>query len=201
MISFKCLMRWQLTGALSNIIAVCMLFGLSTTFALADNMAPDGFKAEHFSADGYRIDRYRSPTPKTVAGASSITTAQLQQLLKTQPSTLLVNTLPVSFQHGVFITKGNEQQVPGSIWLPNVGRGDAAPMWLTYFEHNLARQTKGNKHTPVVLYCAADCWMSWNATKRAASLGYTQLYWYRNGVDGWEEAGLALELSVPQPIN
>jgi PQQ-dependent catabolism-associated CXXCW motif protein len=53
---------------------------------------------------------------------------------------------------------------------------------------------------PIVIYCLADCWMSWNAVKRAASYGYTKLYWYRDGTDGWSDAGLPVEPAreIPQ---
>ncbi|MEA1648849.1 hypothetical protein UAJ10_07440 [Nitrospirillum sp. BR 11164] len=34
--------------------------------------------------------------------------------------------------------------------------------------------------------------MSWNATKRAAGYGYTNVAWYPDGVDGWRAAGLPL---------
>ena len=39
---------------------------------------------------------------------------------------------------------------------------------------------------PIVFYCLADCWMSWNAS--AVGWGYTNLYWYRDGIDAWEAA-------------
>ena len=39
--------------------------------------------------------------------------------------------------------------------------------------------------------------MSWNAVKRAASFGYTRLYWYRDGTDGWEAAQLPLAEATP----
>jgi rhodanese-related sulfurtransferase len=31
--------------------------------------------------------------------------------------------------------------------------------------------------------------MSWNAAKRALSYGYTHVFWYRDGSDGWQEIG------------
>jgi len=51
----------------------------------------------------------------------------------------------------------------------------------------------------VVFYCFADCWMGWNATKRAASWGFTRLYWYRDGIDGWEAAKLPVAEAEPVP--
>ena len=63
----------------------------------------------------------------------------------------------------------------------------------------LERLTGGSKAKPVLFYCLQDCWMSWNAVKRAASWGYTNLYWYRDGVDGWREADLELIEARPEP--
>jgi rhodanese-related sulfurtransferase len=41
--------------------------------------------------------------------------------------------------------------------------------------------------------------MSWNAAKRAVSLGYTAVAWYPDGTDGWREAGLPLSEATPAP--
>lgn len=40
--------------------------------------------------------------------------------------------------------------------------------------------------------------LSWNAVKRANALGYTQLYWYRDGLDAWEAAGLPAHPAAPE---
>jgi rhodanese-related sulfurtransferase len=41
--------------------------------------------------------------------------------------------------------------------------------------------------------------MSWNAAKRAAALGYTQVDWYSDATDGWAARDLPLELREPVP--
>ena len=38
---------------------------------------------------------------------------------------------------------------------------------------------------PVLFFCLQDCWMSWNAAKRALGLGYETVYWLPEGTDGW----------------
>jgi len=53
-----------------------------------------------FSADGYRLDRYRSPTPASVDGARTIDTAALQQLLASEPQTLLIDVFRRPWLHG-----------------------------------------------------------------------------------------------------
>jgi PQQ-dependent catabolism-associated CXXCW motif protein len=48
-----------------------------------------------------------------------------------------------------------------------------------------------------VVYCLKDCWMSWNAAKRALAMGYTNVAWYPDGTDGWASADLPLEQATP----
>jgi PQQ-dependent catabolism-associated CXXCW motif protein len=52
----------------------------------------------------------------------------------------------------------------------------------------LACAPGGNNETLLVIYCQADCWMSWNAAKQALSYGYTNVAWYPEGTDGWQRA-------------
>ena len=49
----------------------------------------------------------------------------------------------------------------------------------------------------LAIYCLAQCWMSWNAAKRAIEYGYRSVYWYRDGTDGWQELGYPL-VDVPK---
>ena len=43
-----------------------------------------------FSADGYRISLYRSPTPNQVTGATIVDTPALQALLSQTPTPVLI---------------------------------------------------------------------------------------------------------------
>ena len=90
--------------------------------------------------------------------------------------------------------------IPESVWLANVGFGALAPEVESYFRSNLARLTKDRKGTSLLFYCLADCWMSWNAAKRALEFGYTAVYWYPEGTDGWPAAGGELERNEPVPM-
>ncbi len=89
--------------------------------------------------------------------------------------------------------------IPGSVWLPETGYGELAPQMQRYFEQGLARATANNKTKPLVFYCLANCWMSWNTAKRALTLGYTHVYWYPDGTDGWAQAEHPLEPRQPEP--
>jgi len=87
--------------------------------------------------------------------------------------------------------------IPGSLWLPDTGYGALAAPTETYLRKGLARVTKGDRSKLVVIYCLADCWMSWNAAKRALAMGYANIAWYPAGTDGWSAAGLPLQKAAP----
>ena len=63
---------------------------------------------------------------------------------------------------------------------------------MSYFRTRLERLTKGKRDAPLVFFCLRDCWMSWNAAKRAVEAGYTNVMWFRDGTDGWQELGYPL---------
>jgi hypothetical protein len=48
-------------------------------------------------------------------------------------------------------------------------------------------------------YCLADCWMSWNAAKRALSLGYSNVAWYREGNRRLARRRPSAEEAAPEP--
>ena len=68
-----------------------------------------------------------------------------------------------------------------------------------YLRRGLAQASRGDKAALLVIYCLADCWMSWNAAKRALAYGYSNIAWYPDGTDGWERAALPTEEAQPQP--
>ena len=64
--------------------------------------------------------------------------------------------------------------IPGSIWLPNVGQGALTDEMARILQRDFGRElSESDKlERPMVFYCQANCWMSWNAAKRAIALGY-----------------------------
>ena len=90
------------------------------------------------------------------------------------------------------------ETIPGSVWLPDTGYGTLAAATEDYLRHGLARASGGNNAKLLVIYCQADCWMSWNAAKRALSYGYPNVAWYPEGTDGWLRANLPVAESQPE---
>jgi PQQ-dependent catabolism-associated CXXCW motif protein len=89
--------------------------------------------------------------------------------------------------------------VPGSVWLPDTGYGALAPPVEAYLRAGLKKATGGDRDRALVMYCQRNCWMSWNAAKRALSIGYANVIWYPDGTDGWSVAGLPLKAVTPEP--
>ncbi|MDH1560490.1 PQQ-dependent catabolism-associated CXXCW motif protein [Ectopseudomonas chengduensis] len=155
---------------------------------------------ELFDADGYRSSQYRSPTPSTLEGVQVLDTPALQKLLDERPDVQLVDVYRQLWRHDRFIEEEPHANIPGSLWLPNTGSGNLEALWLRYFTHYLDQASKGDLDKPFVFYCRPDCWPSWNAARRAHAMGYRQLYWYRDGIDSWEQAGLPLVPAQPAEL-
>ncbi|MEI9983141.1 MAG: PQQ-dependent catabolism-associated CXXCW motif protein [Aliidongia sp.] len=152
---------------------------------------------------GYRLDDYRAPVPNTVAGGKIVHTKGLRTLVR-RDGALPVDVLPAPRRpEGMRPDQPwmpvPRRDIPGSLWLPDVGRGALSPAVDRWFQDRLARATAGNKNRALVFYCLSQCWMSWNATKRAVQYGYRRAYWYPDGSDGWEKAGLPLAEARPEP--
>jgi PQQ-dependent catabolism-associated CXXCW motif protein len=147
--------------------------------------------------DGYRMDDYRAPTPETVAGGRVVHTDEVRRMVR-GGGAVLIDVLPAprrpdGMKPGMPWMPLPHSDLPGSIWLPDVGRGQISPAMEAWFRQRLATESGGDKGRILVFYCLADCWMSWNAAKRAVSYGYRQVYWYPDGTDGWQAAGETLE--------
>jgi PQQ-dependent catabolism-associated CXXCW motif protein len=182
--------------ALSFVCLITLILGSSP---MIQGATPDP-DTPLFNADGYRIKLYRSPTPQRIDGAQIVDTAQLQMLLEQNPEPVLIDVYRRQWLQGRFIEDEPHANLPGSHWLANTGDGELAQSWMEYFILSLRSLTDGQKDTPLVFYCRADCWLSWNAIKRANALGYSHLYWYRDGLDAWLAAGLPVEPAQPEPL-
>jgi PQQ-dependent catabolism-associated CXXCW motif protein len=153
--------------------------------------------------DGYHLEDYRAPTPMTLRGARVIGTEQAEKIWRSH-SASFVDVLPRAprprdLPEGTLWRDKPRANIPGSVWLPDTGYGELAPSMAGYFAKGLEKATHGDRARTLVLYCLADCWMSWNAARRALSLGYSDVAWYRDGTDGWLAAGLPLQDSSPEP--
>jgi PQQ-dependent catabolism-associated CXXCW motif protein len=152
---------------------------------------------------GYRTEDYRAPTPDTLEGARVVTTEEAEQIWKAGGA-IFIDVMPhaprpANLPPGTIWREKPRRNIPGSIWLPDTGYGALAPVTENYLRSSLARVTEGNQTKALVVYCLRDCWMSWNAAKRILAMGYVNVVWYPDGTDGWAEAHLPLQESIPEP--
>jgi PQQ-dependent catabolism-associated CXXCW motif protein len=153
--------------------------------------------------DEYRADNYRAPVPATLKGARVLTTAEAETIWRAG-SGVFIDVLPrppkpQNLPEGTVWREKPRLNIPGSIWLPDTGYGKLAAATEDYLRRGLERALGGDRNKLLVIYCQTDCWMSWNAAKRALSYGYANVAWYPEGTDGWERADLPMAESHPEP--
>jgi len=156
------------------------------------------------SESGLRIGRYRAPIPDDVPGAERINAPEAKALLAKGALAIDVFGAPQSrFDEldGTWMVSKKRESLPGAVWLPEVGRGSTNEVIQAYFSQHLARLTRGDETCPIILFCIADCWMSWNAVQRATALGYSNVYWLAEGTDGWLDEGWSLAPVDPIPVD
>ncbi|HEX4740117.1 MAG TPA: rhodanese-like domain-containing protein [Caulobacteraceae bacterium] len=115
-------------------------------------------------------------TPMTIPGARTITTGELYGAVRNNRRFLLVDVLDAP-----------HAGLPGARRYPGVGM----PVPSTDLAGLLDKDTSGDKAYPVVFYCQGpQCWESYNAALRARDAGFTNVYWYRGGLESWAMANL-----------
>jgi PQQ-dependent catabolism-associated CXXCW motif protein len=86
--------------------------------------------------------------------------------------------------------------IPGAVWLQGAGNATGDTGFALAFRTRLASLTGGDRAKPIVVFCHPDCWASYNAAKRMIGLGYTNVSWYPEGMEGWQNEH---ETSVVKP--
>lgn len=153
--------------------------------------------------EGYRTELYDDVVPDTLQGATRVSAVDVKRLMQ-ESDALVVDVIP-EHRRPDFLPEGQlwipvpHKGLPGALWLPDVGFGVLSEVTEKYFTTHLQSATGGDLNHPVVFYCRQDCWMSWNAAKRALTYGYTQVYWFADGVDDWEFEDFEFENLIAAP--
>ncbi|MEW7982591.1 MAG: rhodanese-like domain-containing protein [Candidatus Sedimenticola endophacoides] len=113
------------------------------------------------------------PAPASVAGTVSIDSAKAQQLHAEGVPFIDVRPAPM-YAAG---------RIPGAISLP---------LGAAFDLNALAKVAAPDD--PVVLHCRGkDCMMGSMAARMAVEWGYSRIYYYRAGFNGWKAAGQKVE--------
>ena len=182
---------------LPALFALCLLAAPLFAVAAAADPAPV------VEPGGYRTADYKAATPATLDGKPALTIAEAHDLWQ-KKTAVFVDVLPqvpkpAGLAPGTLWRDKPRFDIPGSIWLPDTGYGVLAPVVADYFRRGLKEASGDDPAKPLVFYCLRHCWMSWNAAKRAKTLGYTHVLWYPDGTEGWHEAGFPLKQQPPFP--
>ncbi len=144
------------------------------------------------------MEDFRSPVPMTLKGAKVLTGDEAADLWNANGARAIFIDVypqapkPKNLPAGTYWRDPSHRTMEGAHWLPNVGYGALPDSIEAYFRAGLERLTKGDREAPIVFFCLRDCWMSWNAAKRAVAAGYTNVMWFRDGTDAWQELGYPL---------
>lgn len=155
---------------------------------------------------GYRLDQYDAPVPATLNGGIVVDVDGVKLLVESG-YVIPVDVLPATRKpEGLSETSiwlpAPHYGIPGSLWLPDVGRGELNDQLSFYFQSALEEATSENVNVGLMFYCRPDCWMSWNAAKRAITeFGYQNVHWFPEGILGWNLVSDQTELLTPFEIS
>ncbi len=188
----------------TQLLLVGMLLLVPTAPAAQEAAATQGATRQTVEEPAaYREDEYRAPVPATLAGATVVSTAEAHALWESGGAAF-IDVLPrppkpAKLPEGTVWNEKPRISIERAIWLPNTGYGKLADPTLAYFRNGLEKATGGDQTKPLLFFCLPDCWMSWNAAKRALELGYGKVYWYPEGSEGWAAAGHPTVQLQPEP--
>jgi PQQ-dependent catabolism-associated CXXCW motif protein len=189
---------WRMTG-----IIAAMAFCPSAFVAAEDVSGPPPEGPPVAEPEGYRNQNYRTPTPLTVNGAQALTSPDAMKLWLGKTAVFIDvyphPPKPANLPAGTIWRDPSHMTIEDAVWLPNVGFGALSAAYDDYFKRSLTALTKGDKTRPLVFFCLKNCWMSWNAVKRAEAYRYSNVKWYRDGTDGWQEVGGLVVEAHPLP--
>lgn len=195
----RLLRAFAIFGSVAGLAILLLIAGTGALRAGAEKAYP------HIDPEsGYRTGHYRAALPEKAPGSKRIDAKTLKAMIDAGDVILLDVNAHVGAGYdplsGDWFVQEKRFDIPGSTWLPDVGAGYLTPEMTRFFRENLQKLTTGDKSKAIALYCQADCWMSWNASKRASSWGYSNLYWFPEGDAGWREAGYELVEAKPEPV-
>ena len=170
-----------------------ILFAVSGYVAMAEQVE---------EPTGYKLDNYRSATPATLKDAIVVDVNQAKELFDSKRA-VFIDVLPAPKRPDALTEDEvwlppERLNIPGSVWLADVGYGVLSRELEDYFKSNLNELVQSNSD-PLLFYCKANCWMSWNAAKRAIEYGYSNVFWFPGGTDDWSLQGFDLNQSKPIP--
>jgi len=151
---------------------------------------------------GYWEGDVDAPTPTTLKGGRVIHVEEVEALLRQGKAVVIdvSNTprRPAELAPGAPWLPLPHRALLDALWLPGVGAGALTQEVDDFYRGRLERATEGNVDVPLVVYCHENCWLSWNAAKRAIGYGYRRVFWFPEGIEGWTASGRQSMVAAPE---
>lgn len=169
-----------------------LIVALAAMPALAENVP---------EPDSYRGEPYKGAVPATLQGAQVINAERAITLHETKTANF-IDVLPRAekpegLPDDMLWREPPHQTIPGAVWLWNTGYEHLAAAEQARLRDGLTK-AQGDTDLPLVIFCRADCWMGWNAARRAVEWGFDPVYWFPGGVEDWSaHSGAALVTAQP----
>lgn len=149
---------------------------------------------------GYRLTHYRGVVAAAPEGIERIGTARAEALWRAGAIFIDVNPAPGAIRDdttGRWMLAESHATISGAHWFPETGRGVLLPAIERNFLVAMRKLSKRALKRPIVIFCQADCWMSWNAALRLKRAGIQHVVWFAEGLDGWRDTLLPVAVAKP----
>lgn len=150
--------------------------------------------------DGLWTGPAHGRTPAGLTGATVLTAPALARLIADE-NPLILDVAQAGVKPPDVPTESwrpIHRSIPGSVWMPGAGAGELAPQREARLQARIG-VLAGARDRPIVTFCHRDCWASWNAAKRLVRQGYRRVFWFPDGVEGWQEAS-GTAVVDPDPV-
>jgi len=142
------------------------------------------------SVTGYRVAHYRGVVAAPPEGIRRIDSAETAMLHRRGAVMIDVSPAPGGVGNpakGELRLSEPHVTMRRAHWFPEAGRGDAGADVDQWLIEGVGRLAHNDRHRTIVVFCLADCWMSWNASLKLHRAGFTDVRWFADGLDGWRD--------------
>lgn len=176
------------TGVASHMQALARLTAPSEKF-----YANEEYGGGMTNAHGLRTQKLNDITPQSLDGIKTFNTQELALVLKSSQPPVLID-----------VWAGVNDAIPSALTLLFGGQAfddSAADSAYEARFFGLLKLLSPDPAKPVVFYGSSrDSWLAVNASLRAKKLGYSQVGWYRGGMESWKAANLPLASVVVRAV-
>ncbi|MBB3972716.1 rhodanese-like domain-containing protein [Hansschlegelia beijingensis] len=185
---------------MSGLLRAARLAGVALAIATAAHAA--GGPGSAPEPEGLWTGPMQSYTPSTLKGAEVVDVARAAALI--EQGAVLIDVGPADRKPPTLpktaVWAPQHRSIPGSAWFPGAGPGDLSPAQEATLKARVLELAGGRLDRPMVTFCQPDCWGSWNMGKRLLGWGFKNVFWFPQGVQGWQESDRPTAVIKPDSV-